>query len=232
MMGKTDIWAVVPVKELGSAKSRLAGFFSQQFRREFARAMFEDVLDALARSTSLAGIAVVTMDAEVAALASRVGAVIFEDGARDGHTGAVTASIRRLARECRAGVLTLPGDIPGITEREVSTLCDLHGNAPAFSIVPSHDRRGSNAILMTPPDAVPVAFGDDSFLPHLDASRLNGIEPNIVELPGIALDIDHPADIALLLRRPLPDNCRRFLSFRGADEIAAYRAACNDGACA
>ena len=55
---------------------------------------------------------------------------------------------------------------------------------------------GSNAILMSPPDAVPLRFGDDSFRPHLAAARAAGIEPTIVSLPGIALDIDNPADLA------------------------------------
>ncbi len=55
---------------------------------------------------------------------------------------------------------------------------------------------GSNAILMSPPDAVPLRFGDDSFRPHLAAARAAGIEPTIVHLPGIALDIDNPADLA------------------------------------
>ena len=43
-------------------------------------------------------------------------------------------------------------------------------------------------------------FGDDSFLPHLAAARAMGIEPTIVKLPGIGLDIDQPEDVQALLR--------------------------------
>jgi 2-phospho-L-lactate guanylyltransferase len=67
---------------------------------------------------------------------------------------------------------------------------------PSFTIAPSHDELGSNAVLMSPADAVPLRFGDDSFFPHLAAARACGIEPTIVRLPGIALDIDNPADLA------------------------------------
>ena len=68
--------------------------------------------------------------------------------------------------------------------------------APAFTIVPARDDLGSNAVLCTPADAVPLRFGDNSFFPHLAAARAHGIEPNVVRLPRIALDIDTPDDLA------------------------------------
>jgi 2-phospho-L-lactate guanylyltransferase len=49
---------------------------------------------------------------------------------------------------------------------------------------------------MSPPDVVPLRFGDDSFFPHLEAARGRGIAPTVLHLPGIALDIDNPADLA------------------------------------
>ncbi|HEX3574746.1 MAG TPA: hypothetical protein VHU42_09115, partial [Rhodopila sp.] len=67
--------------------------------------------------------------------------------------------------------------------------------APSFTIVPAHDELGSNAVLCAPPFAVPLRFGDDSYFPHLAAARTQGIEPTIVRLPGIGMDIDHPADL-------------------------------------
>ena len=202
MSAGRDIVAVVPVKDFAAAKSRLAPH-APDFRRGLARAMLDDVLAALAATTQLAGLVVVTVDPIARELAIRYGARVFEDGACDGHTGAVMAAAQQLAAEGRAGMLTVPGDIPLITPEEVSRVLAAHGEAPAFSIVPAHDRRGSNAILMTPPDAVPLAFGDDSFLPHLAAARRRGVEPAILPLPGIGLDIDNDRDLALLLRTPL-----------------------------
>ena len=112
-------------------------------------------------------------------------------------------------------MLTVPGDIPLITPEEISRLLAAHGDAPAFSIVPAHDWRGSNAILMTPPDAVPLAFGDDSFLPHLAAARHLGIEPAVLPMPGIGLDIDNERDLALLMRIPSPTSSWTFMAANG-----------------
>jgi 2-phospho-L-lactate guanylyltransferase len=194
------LWAVVPVKETEDAKQRLAALLGPPLRQRLALAMLEDVLGALAETPGLAGLAIVTIDPQARRLADRYGARIIENGARDGHTGAVTAAARLLAEEGCRGFLTVPGDIPLVTAAEIVRVVAVHGPAPAFTIVPSHDELGSNAIACSPPLAVPLRFGDDSFFPHLAASRALGIEPAILRLPGIALDIDNPQDLMAFAR--------------------------------
>jgi 2-phospho-L-lactate guanylyltransferase len=134
-----DLWAVVPIKELERAKERLAPLLPPERRRALMLAMFEDVLTALAATPGLAGLAVVTVDPAASRLATRYGARLIETGARDGHTGAVTAAAMLLAEEGRAGMLTLPGDIPLVTPAEITSLVAAHRPAPAFTIAPSRD---------------------------------------------------------------------------------------------
>jgi len=200
MSGCFGIAAVVPVKELAMAKQRLAAALSPERRRGLALAMIEDVLAALAAAPELAELVVVTVDPDALRLAQRYGARCSATGARDGHTGAVTAAARMLAAEGRAAMLTVPGDVPLVTAEEIARLVAAHRPAPSFTIAPSHDERGSNAILCSPPDAVPLQFGDDSFRPHLAAAAAAGIMPTVVRLPGIALDIDGPEDLAHFAR--------------------------------
>jgi 2-phospho-L-lactate/phosphoenolpyruvate guanylyltransferase len=212
---RADLWAVVPVKERDRAKERLAPLLPPELRRKLALVMLEDVLTALAASALLAGLLVVTLDPGAGLVAQRYGARIVEDGARDGHTGAVTAAARLLADEGRSGMLTLPGDIPLVTPHEIGEIIAVHGPAPSFTIAPSHDEGGSNAILMSPPNAVPLRFGLDSFFPHLRAAEARGITPTVLRLPGIALDIDNPEDVAALARHPAPTRTRAFLAEHG-----------------
>jgi 2-phospho-L-lactate guanylyltransferase len=207
-----DIWTVVPVKDRDQAKERLAPSLPPVQRRQLALAMLEDVLAAVAAALGLAGLVVVTVDRAAAELARRYGARILEAGARDGHSGAVAAAARLLLAEGRAGMLTLPGDIPLVTAAEIGSLLAAHGPAPAFTIVPSHDEGGSNAILLSPPDAVPLRFGVDSFFPHLRAAEARGIRPTVLRLPGIALDIDNPEDLAAFVRLPSATRSRAFLA--------------------
>ena len=193
------VWAAVPVKEFAGAKQRLAPLLTPRQRQELAAAMLEDVLAALA-DTALAGVMVNTVDPLGAELARRYGARVVTDGARDGHTGAVAAMARILAAEGRDSMLTVPGDIPRVTATEIASVIAASLPAPSVTIVPAHDERGSNAVLCSPPLVMLLRFGDDSFLPHLAAARAIGIEPVIVRLPGIGLDIDQPRDVQALLR--------------------------------
>ena len=214
-----DVWAVVPVKEQGGAKQRLSGFLPPEQRRALAAAMLEDVLDALA-AAPLAGVCLVTRDPFATTLARRIGARVLTDGALDGHTGAVMAGARMLIAEGQATMLTVPGDIPRITAGEVARLIAAHRPEPSFTIAPAHDELGSNAILLSPPDAVGLRFGEDSYFPHLAAARAAGIEPTVVHLPGIGMDIDHPADLRTFLN--LPRMKTRTLTFLEEIGVAAY----------
>jgi len=216
----SGIWAVVPVKELTGAKQRLSSRLSLEERRALATIMLEDVVDAVSAVRELAGMLVVTVDPVAASLAGRYGARIVTDGAREGHTGAVTAAARLLVREGRAGMMTMPGDIPRLSSAEIAATLAAHGAAPAFTIVPAHDDLGSNTIVCSPPDAVPLRFGEDSFYPHLDAARGRGIEPLIIRQPGIGMDIDHPVDLVAFLKMSPPLRTRT-LAFLEQSGIAS-----------
>ena len=194
-----SIWAVVPIKDFAHAQQRLSGLLSPPQRQILARTMATAVLTALADVAELAGIAVVTADADAAALARHFGARVITEGAEDGHTGAVDGARRVLTAEGQAGILTMPGDIPLVTPDEVRTVLAAARPAPSFTIVPAHDELGSNAVLCAPPFSVKLRFGEDSYFPHLDAARAAGIAPTIVPLPGIGMDIDHPVDLLRFL---------------------------------
>jgi 2-phospho-L-lactate guanylyltransferase len=223
MNARRNVYAVVPIKETSDAKRRLAPVLDTTRRQELALAMFEDVLATLARVRELAGIIVVTADLAAGAIASRYRARVSSDGAREGHTGAVAAAARQLAAD---DMLTVPGDIPLVQEEDIRQLIDVHReaiyrDARGFIIVPARDERGSNAIVCSPAGAVPLTFGTDSFWPHLAAAKRCGIEPTVLRLPRVALDIDTPDDMALFLATPSHTRARALLekvypsSFRG-----------------
>jgi 2-phospho-L-lactate guanylyltransferase len=195
MSDPSEVWAIIPVKETQGAKQRLSPVLSASLRGELALAMLEDVLEAVAGVSGLGGAILVTVDPQAETLARHYGMATLADGAYDGHTGAVNAGARHLAAQSRRTLLTLPGDLPLVTAAEIERLIAAHGPAPAFTIAPAHDDLGSNAILMSPPQAVPLRFGEDSFFPHLAAARAQGIEPCVLRLPGIAFDIDNPQDL-------------------------------------
>src|SRR5690606_19241786 len=98
---------------------------------------------------------------------------------------------------------------------ELETVLDAHGPAPAVTIVPAWDARGSNCIVCSPPGLIPFSFGNDSFGPHRAAAQAAGVEPRILRLPGIGLDIDNPAELRMLSTRPAASRAQDWLAASG-----------------
>ncbi|MDC7789676.1 2-phospho-L-lactate guanylyltransferase [Rhodoplanes sp. TEM] len=222
-MTATRLCAVVPIKGVVGAKQRLSAVLPAETRSALAMAMAEDVLEVLAQVPELARVLVVTADATAAALARRYGAEVTDAHAGEGHTGAVTGAARRLVAE-GFGMITLPGDLPLLVPADVRRVMAAHRAAPAFTIAPARDLQGSNAIVCSPADAVPLRFGPDSFYPHLDAARRQGIEPTVVEVPGFGFDIDEPHDLAAFVARGAQTRAGRLVADLGP-ELSARLAA-------
>ncbi len=221
------MWAVLPAKDLVDAKQRLADALSPPERRLLFRTMYEDVLSVLADVPALDGIAVITRDGEAAAVAKSYGARIIIEAENQGQTAAVEAAVATLIDDGITSIMTFPGDAPLITQDEIEAVLAAHGDAPAMTIVPAHDRRGSNCIALSPPDLIPFSFGNDSFKPHLAAARARKVEPVILDLPGIALDIDTPDDLRQLIHRPADTRTHAYLDTSG---IAARLRAATESA--
>lgn len=200
------IGAVLPIKDVGQAKQRLAGFLGAAERRLLCEAMAEDVLETLSQMPGLSDIVVVTRDARARALATRYGARVLTEPSNDGQSAAVERAAIALACAGVESLLQVPGDVPAASAGEIDAVLAAHegagDGAPAVTLVPSHDRRGTNCVLCSPPGALPFAFGHDSFGPHREAAWAQGIAPTILPLPGLGLDIDTPDDLRAFVARP------------------------------
>jgi 2-phospho-L-lactate guanylyltransferase len=209
------MWAIVPVKDLAGAKQRLAASLSQEQRSALYRVMLEGVLDALAGAARLGGVMVVTRDAWAKEQARARGMRVLEEAVNRGHTAASSFGASQLSSLGAAGMLQVPGDLPLLAATDIDALLAQHGDAPSVTIAPSRDELGSNAVACSPPDFLPLRFGDDSYFPHLERARALGVEPAIVRRDGFALDIDTPADLEALLAHPGTSRSHDFLNSIG-----------------
>jgi 2-phospho-L-lactate guanylyltransferase len=188
------VWALVPIKQLERAKSRLAALLDPHERKTLARAMLCDVLGTLTRVEGLDGILVVTSDPDAASLAAGFGATVIPDPVESGLNAAVQCGLRWLDAEHLTGAVIVPGDIPLVTIAELDAVLQALRSSPVV-VAPALRDGGTNILAMKPLLLSP-AFGPDSCARHLAAARALGVEPKKLVLEGAGRDIDVAADLS------------------------------------
>ncbi|MCW2989882.1 MAG: cofC [Solirubrobacterales bacterium] len=185
--------AVLPVKSFKAAKTRLAADLGLP-QPELAAEMAEGVLRALCAS-SLAGVLVVTRERAVMDLADAVGAEIVEEEDLRGHSAAATLGIRRALELGAERVLLAAGDCPLLTTEEIDALLGRHSGDGVVILADRHGT-GTNALLLTPPTAIPPSFGMGSRERHAELAHHRGTPWTVEDVPAFAYDVDTADDLA------------------------------------
>jgi 2-phospho-L-lactate/phosphoenolpyruvate guanylyltransferase len=170
--------AVVPMKSMDLAKSRLAGVLDPAGRRALAQQMLDHVLETLRQ----AGISPVRI----------------ADGNRDLNAD-VAAAARLVQSDGATDLLLVMADLPYLAADDIAAVLDA-GRQSSVVIAEAKDG-GTNALLLRPPTVLDFSFatGQPSAHRHAELARAGGVEPVIVRRPGLARDIDTPADLASLV---------------------------------
>ncbi|HEX3833828.1 MAG TPA: 2-phospho-L-lactate guanylyltransferase [Solirubrobacteraceae bacterium] len=187
--------AVLPIKTFDEAKQRLRAELDPRPRRALVEAMFSDVLIALRRAKLVDQVLVVSADNVAQRIAGGYDAMVVEDE----DLGHNQAAARGAARALELGVdrvLMVPGDCPLLSPTELDELLGRPVPSPSVLVVPDRHGSGTNALVLTPPDALQPAFGPGSHDRHHEHANSAGIHVETVEVPSLALDIDTPEDLA------------------------------------
>ena len=191
--------AVLPVKRFAAAKQRLAIGLDEERRRGLVAAMLEDSLAAIGEARSVERTIVVSGEPRAQEAAGAAGCEVVPDPADEGHVTAALAGIARAEADGAECVVLLPGDCPLLDPRELDRL--LTGVPERYvAIVPDRHGTGTNALVLTPPDAIVPAFGEGSCARHVAAAREAGVPFAVEELASLALDLDTPGDVVALTR--------------------------------
>lgn len=189
--------AILPIKGFEEAKQRLAPELAGGARRALAEAMVSDVLTALRRASSVDRILVISSDHSAQRIAGGQGATVIEDHVV-GHSKAAALGITLALDEGVDRALLVPGDCPLLEPAELDQLIARPVSPRSAIIVPDRHGSGTNALLLTPPDALTPSFGPDSCARHVQLAHEQGTTAEIVRVPSLALDIDTPDDLVAL----------------------------------
>jgi 2-phospho-L-lactate/phosphoenolpyruvate guanylyltransferase len=196
------VTALIPVKGFRNAKQRLSVILNSAQREALAESMFRDVLHQVLRARGLFETVVVTGDDKVAQIAGSLGARVLWENAETGETAAVDFARTSLKNAGCEAVLIVPGDMPLVRSADIELVLEqlpAGQIAPFALLVPSHDRLGTNALLLAPPDIIKLRFGYDSFSYHLSQVSVQRLPVRSFDNKRIALDIDEPRDLERFL---------------------------------
>lgn len=191
---------LIPVKNLRNAKQRLSSLLDASARTQLAQTMLADVVTAVAVSRC-DDVALVTSDHFAIELARQNGFEIIRDEVNVSESDAIAMATQVCISRGVDKTLVLPGDIPLIGAEDIRTIYE-HAPERGSLLVPSSDKRGSNAVLRRPAALFPLRFGNDSFMPHLAAAIATNTSCIVLSLPRIGLDVDTPEDLKQLAVAP------------------------------
>lgn len=184
---------LVPVNRLQSAKGRLGGLLSGAQRAELALTTLTTVLEAVGAWGSHA--VVLSADQDVL---SRVRPPHRAEPESEGIAGLNPQLEAALERMQPSRVLILHADLPLAGAEALETLYAAAAPPPSAALVEPADG-GTNAMLLQPPRRFALCYGKDSAALHRSAAEAAGMAVVTVEIEDLALDLDTPDDIAVLL---------------------------------
>jgi 2-phospho-L-lactate guanylyltransferase len=189
-----DTWLCILARDPAAAKTRLSGVLGQASRADLAIAMLDDVL-AAASQVTFARRLVVTESELVRGVARSAGAESL-DVTPSGTNDAASAAVLAAADAGAGRALLLAADLPCLLASDLELLL---AEDASVVIAPDRHRRGTNALLLSPPSVISPAFGADSFTAHRERARRVSSEATVVTTRGLATDVDEPEDLRLLL---------------------------------
>ena len=191
------IVALIPIGAIDGAKSRLGAVLDAEERRDLALRLARGTIRAAVATPGIDETIVVTPDDEVRELALREGARPLRQRSRGLNDGLREARDEAIAAGADA-VLVLPIDIPHVSPELLAPLVAeaLGASGPLVAVVPDRHDRGTNALLLAPPDVIDFCFGGDSKSAHVEAARAKGARVEVLDGP-LTLDLDTPEDLLL-----------------------------------
>ncbi|MCY4155812.1 MAG: 2-phospho-L-lactate guanylyltransferase [Gammaproteobacteria bacterium] len=203
------MWALLPLKRLEQAKLRLAAVLTPEQRRQLGLYMLADVLDVLSGSAVIAGVTVLSCDADVISGARARGAEALDTGADDGYTADVLKGIEHINGKCVNKALVIPADVPELSNEDLVLLDRAHQGG--VTLCPAVRDGGTNGLVFTPPLPIDLKYGAHSFAEFCQEAQQRRIPVNIVAPPGLARDLDRPEDLLALRRQPQGNRTWRYL---------------------
>jgi len=193
-----SLWAIVPVKPLRRAKSRLAGVLTAEERNTLSRRLLAHTLSVLGRVPQIGRVLVVSQDPKALAVARKMGAKSMTEPAPGELNRALRRASRMAVAQGATGVLVVPADLPMLDSNALEDFLARAEPPPVVIVAPDRRGRGTNTLFVSPPGLIEYEFGPHSFRKHTQRARAAGARLEVCEVASLGLDVDTPEDLDVL----------------------------------
>ena len=191
-----SLWAIIPVKPLKNAKSRLSKVLTPEQRYEFAQAMFRHVLSVVTSVPYITGVVVISRDTKALSIAREMGAKTIQESMVSDLNPALMRATAVVNSWRADGVLIMPADLPFVSVDDIKAIVRLSYRDDSSIVIATDDEGdGTNALLVRPPGLIEYSYGRGSFQKHIESASQVGANVVSYFSDRLALDIDIPEDL-------------------------------------
>jgi 2-phospho-L-lactate guanylyltransferase len=203
-----SIDALVPLKRLDYAKTRLASVLDPPTRVRVMRALLEHTLTQVKAAPSIRSVTLVSSAVEASSIASEHGVAHFDDRGLPWNDALAAAIAETVTSDA---VAIVSADVPLLTTDDVEQF--VAALTERGAVIARATDAGTNGVAMRPAGAMPTTFGvKESSARHAELAQESGLAPLIVDIPGLAHDLDTAADLEEVLRHAMSDEVRAVLA--------------------
>jgi 2-phospho-L-lactate guanylyltransferase len=195
MKKKKKIAAIIPMKNLHFAKSRLSTILTLQQRKNLAFFLLNTTIKTLKESRLITEIIVVSSDKTIEKFSFENSLKFIKDS-DDGINNAVILADRYCINNDIDANIVIPHDLPFISANEIDQICNISEKYPKCIIIcPSKRFDGTNILFRKPPNVIRTFYDDNSYINHLKEAQKLHIPIESLDLDNLMFDIDTKEDL-------------------------------------
>lgn len=189
------IAAVIPMKSLHSAKSRLSNILTAQQRKNLAMYLLNTTIKELKESNFISEIVIVSSDEAVKNYSSINNLTFVKDSDKGVNEAVILADKYCVDNGINANIV-IPQDLPFISAKEIDEICTISNKYHKCIIIcPSKRFDGTNILFRKPPGVIKTHYDNNSYMNHLKEASKFKIPIESLDIVKLRFDLDTKEDL-------------------------------------
>lgn len=189
------IAAVIPMKSLHSAKSRLSNILTAQQRKNLAMYLLDATIKEIKKSCIISEIIIVSNDKAVKNYSCLNNLKYIKDSEEGVNKAVILADNYCIDNRINANIV-IPHDLPFISAKEIDKICTMSNKYHKCIIIcPSKRFDGTNILFRKPPDVIKTHYDDNSYMNHLKEAYKFKIPIESLDIVKLRFDLDTKEDL-------------------------------------